>query len=86
MKYLILVGDGMGDHPLPELGNKTPLEAASTPAMGSSNCFDHSTLKLRVAEIETRTRLLLVFVKVRPHAPALEQLRTVFCCLACLFV
>lgn len=33
MKYLILVGDGMGDHPIPELGNKTPLEAASTPAM-----------------------------------------------------
>lgn len=33
MKYLILVGDGMGDHPVPELGNKTPLEAASTPAM-----------------------------------------------------
>ena len=33
MKYLILVGDGMGDHPVPELGNRTPLEAASTPAM-----------------------------------------------------
>ncbi len=33
MKYLILVGDGMGDHPIAELGNKTPLEAASTPAM-----------------------------------------------------
>ncbi len=33
MKYLILVGDGMGDHPIAELGNKTPLEAASTPHM-----------------------------------------------------
>ncbi len=33
MKYLILVGDGMGDYPLPELGDKTPLEAAHTPAM-----------------------------------------------------
>lgn len=33
MKYLILVGDGMGDHPIPKLDNKTPLEAASTPAM-----------------------------------------------------
>lgn len=33
MKYLILVGDGMGDHPVPELGNKTPLEAASTPTI-----------------------------------------------------
>ena len=33
MKYLLLVGDGMGDHPIGKLGNKTPLEAASTPAM-----------------------------------------------------
>ena len=33
MKYLILVGDGMGDYPLPELGGITPLEAADTPHM-----------------------------------------------------
>ncbi len=33
MKYLILVGDGMGDHPVPELGNKTPLEAANIPTI-----------------------------------------------------
>lgn len=33
MKYLILVGDGMGDHPIAELGGKTPLEAAATPMM-----------------------------------------------------
>ncbi|MCF8056537.1 MAG: cofactor-independent phosphoglycerate mutase [Desulfocapsa sp.] len=33
MKYLILVGDGMGDLPLPELGNRTPLEAANTPTL-----------------------------------------------------
>ena len=25
MKYIILVGDGMGDYPLAELDNKTPL-------------------------------------------------------------
>jgi 2,3-bisphosphoglycerate-independent phosphoglycerate mutase len=31
MKYVILVGDGMGDYPIPELGGKTPLEAAATP-------------------------------------------------------
>ena len=29
-KYLILVGDGMGDEPQEELGGKTPLEAAHT--------------------------------------------------------
>jgi len=33
MKYAILVGDGMGDYPLPELGGRTPLEAAQTPHM-----------------------------------------------------
>lgn len=31
MKYLILVGDGMGDLPVAELNNRTPLEAADTP-------------------------------------------------------
>jgi 2,3-bisphosphoglycerate-independent phosphoglycerate mutase len=33
MKYLVLVGDGMTDRPLEELGGKTPLEAAKTPNM-----------------------------------------------------
>lgn len=33
MKYLILIGDGMGDHPVPELGGRTPLQAARTPAI-----------------------------------------------------
>ena len=34
MKYVILVGDGMGDYPMAELGGKTPLEAAKTPIDG----------------------------------------------------
>jgi 2,3-bisphosphoglycerate-independent phosphoglycerate mutase len=33
MKYVILIGDGMGDYPIPELGGKTCLEAANTPQM-----------------------------------------------------
>ena len=33
MKYLFLVGDGMGDYPLAELDHRTPLEAARTPNM-----------------------------------------------------
>ena len=32
-KYILLVGDGMADYPLKELGGKTPLEAAETPHM-----------------------------------------------------
>jgi len=31
MKYLVLIGDGMSDLPLKELGGKTPLAAAKTP-------------------------------------------------------
>ncbi|OPY36475.1 MAG: 2,3-bisphosphoglycerate-independent phosphoglycerate mutase [Methanoregula sp. PtaU1.Bin051] len=31
MKYIVVLGDGMADEPLPELGGKTPLEAARTP-------------------------------------------------------
>lgn len=33
MKYVILIGDGMSDEPIEELGNKTPLQAAKTPNM-----------------------------------------------------
>lgn len=33
MKYVILLGDGMADRPLPELQGKTPLQAARTPHM-----------------------------------------------------
>lgn len=31
MKYAVIVPDGLGDWPIPEFGNKTPLEAAETP-------------------------------------------------------
>ncbi len=31
MKFILLVGDGMADHPHPALGDRTPLQAASTP-------------------------------------------------------
>ena len=33
MKYIIVLGDGMADEPLEELGGKTPLEYADTPMM-----------------------------------------------------
>jgi len=33
MKYIVLLGDGMADYPIPELGGKTPLEAAKKPNM-----------------------------------------------------
>lgn len=33
MKYIVVLGDGMADEPIAELGDKTPLEAASTPML-----------------------------------------------------
>jgi len=33
MKYLIILGDGMADEPIASLGNKTPIQAADTPAI-----------------------------------------------------
>jgi 2,3-bisphosphoglycerate-independent phosphoglycerate mutase len=32
-KYIVLIGDGMADYPLDQLGGKTPLEATETPHM-----------------------------------------------------
>ncbi len=33
MKYLLVIGDGMADNPVPQLGGRTPLQAAAIPAM-----------------------------------------------------
>jgi 2,3-bisphosphoglycerate-independent phosphoglycerate mutase len=33
MKYVVIVGDGMADRPVKELGSKTPLQKAITPNM-----------------------------------------------------
>ena len=33
MKYLLIIGDGMADNPVPELGGLTPLQKASIPAI-----------------------------------------------------
>jgi 2,3-bisphosphoglycerate-independent phosphoglycerate mutase len=33
MKYVVIIGDGMADFPLPELGERTPLMVARTPYM-----------------------------------------------------
>lgn len=33
MKYILVIGDGMADNPVPELGNKTPLQHANIPTI-----------------------------------------------------
>lgn len=35
MKYVLVVGDGMADYPVPQLGNQTPLQIAFKPNMDS---------------------------------------------------
>ena len=46
-KYIILVGDGMGDYPIESLGGKTVLEAARTPTI------DRLLLKGRMGMVRT---------------------------------
>ena len=47
MKYAVLIGDGMADDPIPELGGKTPLEYSDTP------CMDELSLKGAGGCVET---------------------------------
>ena len=47
IKYAFLVPDGAADHPLDELGGKTPLQAASTPQM------DYLAAHGRLGRVET---------------------------------
>ncbi len=35
MKYIVILGDGMADHPIAKLGDKTPLQYISKPAMNA---------------------------------------------------
>ena len=38
MKGIVLIMDGMGDRPIKELNNQTPLQAANTPNMDKMAC------------------------------------------------
>ncbi len=47
MKYIVVLGDGMADYPLEELGEKTPLEYAKTPMM------DQLAQKSEIGQVHT---------------------------------
>ena len=47
MKYILVIGDGMADDPLPELGGKTPLEVCDKP------CFDSLTRRGLLGLVQT---------------------------------
>lgn len=50
MKYIIVLGDGMADEPIAELGDKTPLQAVETPAMDYLATHGRSGLLTTVPE------------------------------------
>src|SRR3989337_2714824 len=50
MKYVLIVGDGMADYPVPELGNMTPLQAAYKPNMDAIAAKGQSGLLRTVPE------------------------------------
>ena len=46
MKYVVVLGDGMADRPVPELGNRTPLQAAHKPNIDSlARCSEIGMVK-----------------------------------------
>ena len=48
MKYILIIGDGMADNPVPTLDNKTPLQHAAIPVM------DGLAAKGEVGNVEVR--------------------------------
>jgi len=50
MKYIIILGDGMADYPVKELGGKTPLEAADKPSIDKLAGMGRSGRLLTVPE------------------------------------
>ena len=52
MKYILVIGDGMADNPVPELDGKTPLEAAD------KKFIDGLAAKSKVAAVISTARMI----------------------------
>ena len=50
MKFIVLLGDGMADEPVPQLDGKTPLEYAHTPFMDKLACSGETGLVHTIPE------------------------------------
>ena len=64
MKYILIIGDGMADDPVPELGGKTPLEAAEKPhidALSEHAKLGHVLTVPRNLEPGSDTAILSIF-------------------------
>ena len=54
MKYLIILGDGMADEPIPSLGRRTPLQAARKPDIDRLAALDDGERAARRTERDKR--------------------------------
>lgn len=64
MKYILVIGDGMADNPVPELGGKTPLQAAEIPtidAMASKGTVGHVVNCPKSLPAGSETAILSIF-------------------------
>ena len=52
MKYVVVLGDGMADYPVKELGYKTPLQYANKPNMDKLASSGGGTCEYRALEHE----------------------------------
>ena len=50
MKYILIIGDGMADHPIPELENLTPLQVAKKPNIDKITSLGRSGLIKTIPE------------------------------------
>jgi 2,3-bisphosphoglycerate-independent phosphoglycerate mutase len=50
MKYILIIGDGMADYPIPELGNLTPLQVARKPHIDRITTMGRSGLLQTIPE------------------------------------
>ncbi|MCW3998215.1 MAG: cofactor-independent phosphoglycerate mutase [Candidatus Bathyarchaeota archaeon] len=50
MKYILIIGDGMADYPIPELGNLTPLQVARKPHIDKITTMGRSGLLRTIPE------------------------------------
>ncbi len=50
MKYIVVIGDGMADYPIAELGNRTPLQVANKPNMDEISSRGKNGLLVTIPE------------------------------------
>ena len=70
MKYIIILGDGMADDPIPALGNKTILQAANKPVIDylakiNRNKAKYVSMQRKIHEIHKKILCILQLKKER---------------------